>query len=620
MVPGYEIVRPLGRGAMGLVVLARQVRLDRPVAIKFLSTEDQSGIGPRAARFRREAELMARISHPNILSIYDSGEIDDLPYLVMEYIEGGDLRRLMRPGRPMPTSQACSILSAVAGALGHLHRVGILHRDLKPENILMHDGDNPKVADFGLAVLRAGTGSLTETREGLGTLGYMAPEQRYRLRVDERADQYSLAAIAYELLTGECPVGIIRPASELNTRLRKGVDVVLLRALQEDPDDRYPSIADLSEALQSAIRAAAQSTRGRTPRWPRVLSLVGAICAAMLLGTLWLWSGRFLKRFNDEDEGLKVTRPELRLTPGRSPAGHEASTGESIEAGLFSRRTNVIGMQMVQLPAGTFRMGSPEDDSSADESERPTRVIRISSPFWMGAHEVTVDQFRTFVKETGHVTVAEIEGGRIWDSTIGEMHRDVAFNWRDPGYGVPPADEHPVVQVAREDAIAFCQWLSRKDNLPYRLPTEAEWEYACRAGTTSRWSMGDDPSRLTEFAWFRANAGRQLHPVGGKHPNPWGLFDLHGNARELCSDWYAPYPVPEAEGTVQIDPTGPEKGYRWAVRGGAWDSIESESQTRSASRSHKVFPYFTVGFRVCHDGARAIRLPVVQASGSTEGP
>jgi serine/threonine protein kinase len=141
---------------MGLVVLARQVRLGRPVAIKFLSIDDPSGIGPRAARFRREAELMARISHPNILSIYDSGEIDELPYLVMEYVEGGDLRRLMRPGRPMmPTSQACSILSAVAGALGHLHRVGILHRDLKPENILMHDGDNPKVADFGLAVLRA---------------------------------------------------------------------------------------------------------------------------------------------------------------------------------------------------------------------------------------------------------------------------------------------------------------------------------------------------------------------------------------------------------------------------------------------------------------------------------
>jgi formylglycine-generating enzyme required for sulfatase activity len=612
---------------MGLVVLARQVRLGRPVAIKFLSIDDPSGIGPRAARFRREAELMARISHPNILSIYDSGEIDELPYLVMEYVEGGDLRRLMRPGRPMmPTSQACSILSAVAGALGHLHRVGILHRDLKPENILMHDGDNPKVADFGLAVLRAGTGSITETQEGLGTLGYMAPEQRYRLRVDERADQYSLAALSYELLTGECPVGIIRPPSELNSRLRKGVDAVLLRALQEDPDDRYPSIADFNEALQAAIRSRAAPTWIPRARWTRVIASAGAIGAVLLLGGLWFWPGGPPPALLDQEQGEGLVAPGREEAPprGRSDAGDGHVAVESIVAGPFPSRTNAVGMPMVRLPAGTFVMGSPEDDPIAEEVERPERAVRITSPFWMAAHEVTFGQFRAFVEETGHVTVAEVDGGGVWDPAIGGVRRDVAFNWRDPGYGVPPADDHPVVQVAREDAIAFCRWLSEKDNRTYRLPTEAEWEYACRAGTKSRWSMGDGPARLAEFAWYRANAGRQLHAVGGKLPNPWGLFDLHGNARELCSDWFAPYPGPEQEdeeeGTILVDPTGPEKGYRWVVRGGAWDSIGSESQTRSASRSHKVSPYFTVGFRVCHDGASDARPPVAPASGSIEGP
>ena len=248
-VPGYEILRPLGKGAMGEVFLARQLRLDRLVAIKFLTLEGTGEIDVRVARFRLEATVMGRISHPNILGIHDSGECDGRPFLVMEYIERGDLRQLMRPGRPMSTSQALSILSAVAGALGYLHRNGILHRDLKPENILMHDADNPKVSDFGLAVLRTVGGSLTQTQEGIGTLGYVAPEQRYRLRVDERADQYSLAALSYELLTGECPLGIIRPPSSLNPRLRASVDLVLLRGLQEDPDDRYPSTQAFIEDL-----------------------------------------------------------------------------------------------------------------------------------------------------------------------------------------------------------------------------------------------------------------------------------------------------------------------------------------------------------------------------------
>lgn len=264
-IPGYEIRERLGKGGMGEVYLARQLALGRPVAVKFLTPEGESDPDRDLARFRREAELMARVSHPNVLPIYDFGESDGRPYLVVEYVRDGDLRRRMAAGRPMPADQVRAIVVPVGEALACLHRHGIIHRDLKPENILLQDGAHPRVADFGIAVLRAGAGALTRTGRGVGTLGYVAPEQQYRLKVDERADQYSLAALAYEMLTGQLPLGIFKPPSHLNPRLGPEVDEVILRALQEGPKGRFPTIREFTEALDRSL-AAGPPRRGRPAR------------------------------------------------------------------------------------------------------------------------------------------------------------------------------------------------------------------------------------------------------------------------------------------------------------------------------------------------------------------
>jgi serine/threonine-protein kinase len=252
-IPGYEILEPIGQGGMGDVYVARQEALGRRVAIKYLKPRGTLALDERVVRFRREAELMARVSHPNVVHVIDSGVAGGRHYLVMEYVEGGDLRRLMHPERPMSPAEARPILAAVADALGRLHAEGILHRDLKPENILMHDGIRPKVADFGIAVLRDGVGALTGTQLGMGTPGYTAPEQQYGLKVDERADQFSLAALTYEMLTGHAPLGVIRPPSRLVPGLSKAVDDVLLRALCDDRDDRYPTLEQFSSALDAAL-------------------------------------------------------------------------------------------------------------------------------------------------------------------------------------------------------------------------------------------------------------------------------------------------------------------------------------------------------------------------------
>ena len=254
-VPGCEILRSLNEGGMGKVYLARQETLNRLVCVKVLAIPAGEDARVWRSRFHREAELLARVSHPHILQIFEFGTTDGsgLPFLVSEYVEGGDLRRLMTPGQPLPTAQARAVLRQVGDALTYLHSRGILHRDLKPENVLMTDGGLVKVGDLGLAVEQAQAGVLTQSDRGMGTVGYISPEQQYALGVDERTDQFSLAALSYELLTGRRPLGVFPPPSRLNRRLSRGLDAVILRGLAEEPKDRFSSVQDFVAALDRSL-------------------------------------------------------------------------------------------------------------------------------------------------------------------------------------------------------------------------------------------------------------------------------------------------------------------------------------------------------------------------------
>ena len=271
--PGYEIVRRLGQGGMGVVFLARQLSLNRLVAIKLLPPLPRTEAAVQSARFRREAELMARVSHPNVVAIHDSGVAEGRPYLVMEYVEGGDLKRQIVPDRPMDPARVRSLIGPIARALSELHRRGILHRDLKPSNILMHDGQTPKVADFGIAVIGGSAGDLTRPGLAPGTPGYVAPEQQYGLKVDERCDQYSLAAVAYELLTGRKPLGRFDPPSRYNRSLSQAVDEAIVRALREDRDERFATIDEFADALDRALASSRPRPRVARPIWAALLGI-----------------------------------------------------------------------------------------------------------------------------------------------------------------------------------------------------------------------------------------------------------------------------------------------------------------------------------------------------------
>ena len=288
-------------------------------------------------------------------------------------------------------------------------------------------------------------------------------------------------------------------------------------------------------------------------------------------------------------------------------------------------------MKLTLVPSGEFMMGSKEsaeetaaffkknycmDSLSADsfKDEHPQHRVRITKPFYLGTYHVTRGQFRQFVKDADYKTDAEKgdePGASGWDAETKAFGFRKDYSWQNAGF--QQTDEHPVVEVSWNDVVAFCKWLSRKEGKSYRLPTEAEWEYACRAGTTTRYYSGDDPETLAKVAnvadaefkakfpdwgWttIRASDGYVFTaPVGKFKPNAFGLYDMHGNAWQWCADWYgAEY---YAKSPID-DPTGPGSGDVGVLRGGSWYDGPSNSRSAFRFRSAPDFRFSFTGFRV----------------------
>jgi tRNA A-37 threonylcarbamoyl transferase component Bud32 len=250
--PHLEIIELLGKGGMGAVYKARQNHLDRFIAVKILPPE--VGRDPAfAERFSREAKALAQLHHQNIVAVYDSGQTGNFYYFLMEYVDGTNLRELIRAGKLSP-EQGLGIVPQVCEALQFAHDEGIVHRDIKPENILVDTRGRVKIADFGLAKLIGqplDAVALTHTHQVMGTLHYMAPEQMAGAKeVDHRADIYSLGVVLYEMLTGELPIGRFEvPSKKVHIDLR--LDEVVLRTLESRPERRYQHASDLKSELDT---------------------------------------------------------------------------------------------------------------------------------------------------------------------------------------------------------------------------------------------------------------------------------------------------------------------------------------------------------------------------------
>jgi formylglycine-generating enzyme required for sulfatase activity len=234
---------------------------------------------------------------------------------------------------------------------------------------------------------------------------------------------------------------------------------------------------------------------------------------------------------------------------------------------------NSIGMKLVLLPPGEFKMGSPEGEKSREEDEEG-HDVKLTHAFYMGKYLVTQAQYE------------RVMGGNPSE-----------FNRQNGG-----GPSHPVEKVNWDQASAFCRKLTQLEagtGRTYRLPTESEWEYACRAGSSTAYHFGNDPTEMDGHAWYKANAGGRTQPVGRKLPNAFGLFDMHGNVWQWCLDWYEP----DYTKLPAVNPTGPDQGQRRVLRGGSW--ADHEAALRSARRAH--YPPSFPG--VSHRGFRVVCLP-----------
>jgi tRNA A-37 threonylcarbamoyl transferase component Bud32 len=247
--PDLEILELLGRGGMGAVYKARQTRLDRLVALKILPPE----IGQDrdfTERFAREAQAMARLNHPHIVTIHDFGQTNALYFFVMEYVDGLNLRQVLDAERMAPR-EALAIVPQICDALQYAHDHGIVHRDIKPENILLNRQGQVKIADFGLAKLVGADVSTRAAERVLGTPQYMAPEQvEHPAEVDHRADIYSLGVVFYQMLTGEFPAKLTEPPSK-KVAIDVRLDEVVMRALEKDPERRYQQVSQVKTQMET---------------------------------------------------------------------------------------------------------------------------------------------------------------------------------------------------------------------------------------------------------------------------------------------------------------------------------------------------------------------------------
>lgn len=308
---GYRVVRELGVGGMGAVYLVQHPRLQRLVALKILA-EGPSADPEFRARFLREAELAARVAHPNIVEIYDRGVEDGVLWIAMQYVEGSDVAGILRSGPDvLPPERAIGIVGEAARGLDAAHAAGLLHRDVKPANILVSAApgrpDRVVLTDFGIARAAAESTVLTAAGEVLATLSYAAPEQIEAGRVDHRVDVYALGCTLFHMLTGKTPFArptpeavmaahLIEPpprASAVNPALPQRLDDVIARAMAKNPDDRYQSCGALAAAAWAALHGAPDEAVPRAPRRPRRGIAIAAVCiVAVLVVAAAIWALR----------------------------------------------------------------------------------------------------------------------------------------------------------------------------------------------------------------------------------------------------------------------------------------------------------------------------------------
>jgi serine/threonine protein kinase len=549
----YRLLEKLGSGGMGTVYRALHIRLDKEVALKVIHPFRVRD--PRMhERFGREMRAIGKLRHPHIVLATDAGEAQGVLYLVMELEQGADLAHYVRKQGPLPIGEACGYAQQAAMGLQCVHEAGLVHRDIKPSNLFRTANGQIKLLDLGLALLAADkappeesgmplpddrtTGfrplAAARTLGPMGTDDYMAPEQWSDAhQVDLRVDLYSLGCTIYLLLTGQPPFALTEPTTRGQVRdahlhqappplraLRPDVppqlEKLVGRLLAKQPNDRPASAAEV--ARQLSVFTQRHPSRAL---WRAAAALLLACAVVLLVAASWRRSNS-VAAVPQRDKFTGTPQPgALSISPAEARRLQQHWAKHLGRPVVFQ---NTLGANFGLIPPGELTIVNGRD-------------VVIDQPYYLGVTEVTVGQFQEFVKATGHRTWAETNGRggvliNAGDSGLARRSSDII--WSAPGFYVEN-DDCPVVQVSWDDAVAFCDWLSRSEKLTYRLPTVSESIWASRAGFPGTFFVGGQDA-LLDAAWFFDNSGNRAHPVGQHPPNPWGLYDALGNVREWCLD------------------------------------------------------------------------------------
>lgn len=560
-VPGYELVHPIGNGGQGMVFRARRLASGDVVAIKFLMPAVLADESERR-RFKREAAILRELDHPQIVKVvaFDVTP-DDIPYLVMRFVDGASLHA-GRLARTMSLNERLKLFVGIARVVQAAHDRGVVHRDLKPNNIRLAPDGTPFLLDFGLAACNrdlASLRSLQTTGRARGTPLWCSHEQlRGDLEITPASDVFSLGVILHQLTAdGTLPPQVLeslrleveplfdelpsfrRGSARLARSIRPDIRRVIERSLKEAPTDRYQNAGELAAAAEKLLDYRPPHRRGTV--W---LAMAGV--ATLLAGGVAAWAP------------WKPIQPNVQFP--ESVNGRPLMTLDDLEMG-FS-----------WIPAGEFMMGASEKDPGPPfPDERPQRVVKVASAFYIQRTEVRQFQFQ---KVMGY----------------------------NPSKFVDP--HRPVERVSYSEAVEFCRKASELTGRKIRLPTEIEWEYACRAGTNTVWFFGDNQRLFQRFGNVadREGADKQKIPVfmpwsdgnaataqtGLYGWNGWAIYDMLGNVWEWCQGPYLVDP---------LDPSSAVEG-KAALRGGSWWDVPETARCAHRNPQDYATKPSTVGFRV----------------------
>jgi formylglycine-generating enzyme required for sulfatase activity len=576
----YKIDRELGRGGFGITYLAKDLALKCHVVIKspHMHLCKDPSYTAYLDRFSQEGERLASLKrHPNVVRVASFFTEEEIPCLVMDFVTGETLMKKVQQQGPLPEAVVVPWMIAIAEALAHVHDEGLVHRDANPANIIIQSDGQPMLIDFGIALEIQPCRTPTMT----GLVGHFnfAPYEQLAKKSNSRqpkVDIYCVAATLYYTITGQMP----ETAYDRKIAIQEGKDSLI------PPQQLKPEITDrIHHAILTGMEMDSDDRPNSMQDWITLLTTDDGLLSAIVQPTI---------------ESLSPQRLEFQTIALDEKAITIAHLPKSIQ--YFDEiLAEDIAMRMVLVPGGSFLMGAPEGELHSHDEERPQ-------------HLVTVPDFAI-----GQFTITQAQWTAI--AQLPKVKRKL-----NPNPFFYTGDDRPAERVNWEEAVEFCDRLTHLTRKPYRLPSEAEWEYACRAGTTTAFNLG--PTIATDFANYRgvdddrgeqgvflgnygdgpkgAYRGKTIE-VGQFSPNPFGLYDMHGNVWEWCADhWHQNYDEAPIDGSAWLDPAADEGGDR-VIRGGSWH--HSPQYCRSAYR----FSY-APGNRNNYLSFRVVFRPAPQAS------